>query len=215
MAKATAFFAFVLFARLIRAGAYPFIPRQVLTTQIRDEQTKRMLSISGGDLRKIKDTTLANVFSVMCAKDAVGSLCTITSMKFIGVDVQEGSLSNFFLHHIGGSSAATAISLYLATNGIKPVEEAIGYGFLAHLASMLFMLATGKHKETGHGDARFLTMTGVLATSIYSLLSGNWEPLAWAKVVSLLLGFHGFLLFTKPEDALKISIKNDEDGESS
>ena len=82
----------------------------------------------------------------MCATDAVGSLCTITSMKFIGVDVQEGSLSDFFLHHIGGSAAATAISLYLATNGIKPVEEAIGYDFLAHLASMLFMLATGKHK---------------------------------------------------------------------
>ena len=192
------FLAFLLFDSA--RAAVPFVQGQK-----RHVKTMRSaLSIRGGDLGQIKSKTLAQILSGLAAGDAACCiLAPVSSMKWFGVDVERGSLSEHYLHGIGASAATAAISTYLATSGTTPVEEAIGFGFVARLVSMTIMIITNNYHELGMNNAMFGAMWAILAATTYALFSGKWEPMALTQLVSLLLGFHGAFLYLKPEKFIK------------
>lgn len=187
----------------------------VLGQKNRGKTMQRALSVRGGDLGQIKSKNLAELLSALAACDAIcGVLAPISAMKWFGLDIENGSLSEHYLHGIGASAATTAISTYLAVSGTSSVKEAIGYGFMARLVSMTVMIITNKYHELGMNNAMFGTMWAILAVTTYALFSGNWEPMVLTQLVSLLLGFHGSFLFLRPEKFMKKATGKDEGGKT-
>jgi hypothetical protein len=175
----------------------------------------RAVSVRGGDLGQIKSKNLAELLSALAAADAVcGVLAPISAMKWFGLDINKGSLSEHYLHGIGASAVTTAISTYLAVSGTTTVKKAIGYGFIARLVSMTLMITTNKYHELGMNNAMFGTMWAILAVTTYALFSGKWEPMALTQFVSLLLGFHGAFLFLMPEKFMKKATGKGESGKT-
>lgn len=180
-----------------------------------DKTMHHALSVRGGDLGQVKSKTLAKVLSGLFTCDAVGgTLAPISCMKWFGVNIAKGSLSEHYLHGIGASAATMAVSTYLAISGTSSIEKAIGYGFVARLVSMTVMIITNKYHELGMNNAMFGTMWAMLAVTTYGLFSGNWEPMALTQLVSLLLGFHGAFLFLKPEKFMKRATGKGEGGKT-
>ena len=165
---------------------------------------ERIVSLRGGDLGSIDGKTLAKTFSVLAGSDAIcGSLVPITSMKWFGIPIAKGSLSNKYLHGIGASAATIAVATFLAVTGSMPVEKAIAYGFAARLVSMTLMILTDAEKKVGMHFSMFGILWLVLSATVYSLFTGTGDPLALSKVVSVVLGIHGLFLYLKPSVFLR------------
>jgi len=202
---------FLLVACLLLMGNTAAIPspRRKLTlrhprgTTSTITEENKLLKLRGGDLGSIDGKSLAKVFSVLASSDAIaGALIPRTSMKYFGIYIAPGSLSNKYIHGIGASAATIAVASYLAVNG-SPLEQALGYGFAARLVSMTLMILTDNELKVGMNFPIFGTMWMVLATTVYALFTNSWEPLTLTKIVSLVLGMHGLFLYMKPEVFLR------------
>jgi hypothetical protein len=161
---------------------------------------KRCLDIRGGDLGPISGKALAQSLCILGAGDAVcGALAPRTSLKWMGIELSESNrLAYHYVHGIGASAAALSISLYLSVSDITTLAQAIGYGFLLRLLSMAVLLLTNQSKYLGMNDTIFMAVWLALAVTTFTLFTGKWEPMIWVKVVSLLLGVHGFFLYGNP-----------------
>eukprot|EP00567_Pseudictyota_dubia_P014488 CAMPEP_0197446520 /NCGR_PEP_ID=MMETSP1175-20131217/11453_1 /TAXON_ID=1003142 /ORGANISM="Triceratium dubium, Strain CCMP147" /LENGTH=283 /DNA_ID=CAMNT_0042977653 /DNA_START=85 /DNA_END=936 /DNA_ORIENTATION=+ len=191
---------FLLFFSIWAANASlrpptPFISRNGDTTQL-----TRSLSVRGGDLGPISAGELAKTFGVLAIGDAVsGAVAPVEVWEKIGVNIEKGSKGE---HYLGHGMAASALSLsvmsLLALFEKCSTQEAIAYGFLTRGAFMTEMLLNGKYKELGVPSAPHLAIyLAILATS-FALLSGKFEPMNAAKIISVLLSGHGALLFLNP-----------------
>ena len=164
----------------------------------------KIASLRGGDLGSIDGKTLAKTFSVLAGCDAIcGTLVPRTSMKWFGIPIARGSLSNKYLHGIGSSAATVAVSLFLAASGRTSVEQAIAYGFAARLISMTLMILTDGEKKVGMTFSMFGVLWLVLTGTVYSLLTGMGDALTLSKVVSMVLLIHGLFLYLKPSVFLR------------
>lgn len=176
-------------------------PNQVASrTTINDQ----IIAIRGGDLGPIDGKTLAKTFSLLSGCDAIcGTLVPRTSMRWFGIPIAKGSLSNKYLHGIGSSAATIATSLFLAATEGASLELAIGYGFAARLLAMTLMILTDGERKVGMTLSMFGVMWLVLTGTVYSLLTRTGDPLTLAKVVSLVLFIHGLFLYLKPSVFLR------------
>lgn len=166
----------------------------------------RVLTIPrGGDLGPISSDALTKLFCLLVSSDAIaGAIIPRTSMRWFNMDIPKGSLSHKYLHGIGASAATLAVSIFLVTQRPEcSLEHALGYGFTARLLSMTLMLLTDEEKKLGMTIPMFGSMWLILAGTVYALFHGSFEALPWAKVVSLVLMFHGLFLFLKPEVFLR------------
>ena len=72
------------------------------------------------------------------AGDAVcGALAPRTPMKWFGVDIERNTLSAHYLHGVGASAAATAVSTYMAVTGKASIERTLPTGSLHALCPRL------------------------------------------------------------------------------
>jgi hypothetical protein len=188
---------------LHRSEAAP--PASLIKTKSRSPAFKRVLQVKrGGDLGTLRSKTLAQTLAALASCDAItGALAPITSMAWAGVDIENGSLSEHYLHGVAASAATTAVSTYLATSGKTSIEQAIGYGFIARLVSMALMVLNNKYHELGMNNAMFGGMMAVLSATTYCLFSGKCDGMALTTLVSMLLFFHGAFLYLKPEVFMK------------
>ena len=185
-------------------AALPVVPRKAKHSI---QSFKRTLDIRGGDLGPLKSKILAQTFAALASCDALaGAIAPITSMACFGVDIESGSLSEHYLHGLAASAATTAVSTYLATSGKVSTEQAIGYGFIARLASMTIMILNNKYNELGMNNAMFGGMYAVLAATTYSLFTGKGDSVGLTKLVSLLLAIHGEFLYLSPETFVKAAV---------
>lgn len=182
-------------------AAVPVIPGKTNHVSL-----KRALDVRGGDLGPIDSKTLAQTFCILASCDALcGALAPVTSMAWAGVEISSGSLEEHYLHGLAASAATTAVSTYLATTGMA-VEKAIGYGFIARLCSISFMILTNKYHELGMNNAMFGSMYAVLVATIFSLFTGKGDPMGLTKLVSLLLAVHGVSLYLLPDMFMKAGV---------
>jgi len=198
---------------IVRPDAQHRTKRNVNSMKAR-RRSALIVSLRGGDLgAHIKSKTLAQILSGLAAGDALcGLFAPISSMKWFGVDIEKGSLSEHYLHGIGASATTTAIALGLSVSGTTSVEEAVAYGFVGRLVSMTAMIVTNKYHELGMNNAMFGTMWTMLAVTTYALFTGKWEPRTLTQLVSMLLGFHGAFLYLKPETFMKRAAGVDKGG---
>lgn len=124
-------------------------------------------------------------------------------MKWFGIPIARGSLSNKYLYGIGSSAATVAVSLFLTASGHTSVEQAIAYGFAARLISMTLMILTDGEKKVGMTFSMFGVLWLVLTGTVYSILTGMGDALTLSKVVSMVLLIHGLFLYLKPSVFLR------------
>ena len=176
-------------------------------TTVRVDMDTKIISLRGGDLGSLDGKTLAKTFSVLAGCDAIcGTLVPRTSMRWFGIPIAKGSLSNKYLHGIGSSAATIAVSIFLAASGRTSVEQAIAYGFAARLISMTLMILTDGEKRVGMKFSMFGVLWLVLTGTVYCLFTKTGDPLTLSKVVSMVLLIHGLFLYLKPSVFLRKTV---------
>ena len=183
----------------------------------------------GGDLGEyIPAKALAQILAFMALADAiVASLAPMTSLNWMGIEELEKDtkknnqkfkeaaalsqrLTYHYMHGIGSSAFTVAISLFLMTmtenvnNHNIHLEFALGCGLVTRLFSMTFLF--GKIEELGMNELMFGILWTIIAVTCYELFLpgilfqfGLIDPLSLTKVLSLLLGVHGFFLYCDPK----------------
>ncbi|KAL7477265.1 hypothetical protein ACHAW6_003078 [Cyclotella cf. meneghiniana] len=198
----TATLVLLLFAHPLAIEASPQAtrtPTQFATTSNKSISRHSILKLRGGDVGPVSSKTLAKIFSVLAAGDALaGTIKPVEVWGKLGVEVGPGSKGEHYLGHgLGSSAASLAVTSYLSLSGRTSIDEAIGFGILTRCAYMTEMLLTGKYKELGVPTVPHVTIFLILLVTANGLLSGK-DYGELAKVVSILLAGHGGLLFLNP-----------------
>lgn len=174
-------------------------PAQFAITSNKSISHDSILKLRGGDVGPLSSTTLAKIFSVLAAGDALaGTIKPVEVWGKFGVQVEPGSKGEHYLGHgLGSSAASLAVTSYLSLSGRTSIDEAIGFGLLTRCAYMTEMLLTGKYKDLGVPTVPHVTIFLILLVTANGLLSGKHCG-ELTKVVSILLAGHGGLLFLNP-----------------
>ena len=159
-----------------------------------------VLNLRGGDLGPVSADALAKTFGVLAIGDALsGAIKPSEVWEKFGVALEKGSKGEHYLGHgLASSAASLAVTSLLALFGKTSTEEAIAFGFLTRAIFMSEMLLTGKYKDLGVPQAPHVLIYLILLGTAFSLLSGQGDYMAAAKLISVVLCGHGALLFLNP-----------------
>jgi hypothetical protein len=177
----------------------PFVSRKD-TTASTSSSASAILNLRGGDLGPISADALAKTFGVFAIGDALsGAIKPSEVWEKLGVTIEKGSKGEHYLGHgLASSAASLAVTSLLALFGKTSTEEAIAFGFLTRAIFMSEMLLTGKYKDLGVPQVPHMLIYLILLGTAFSLLSGQGDYMAAAKLISVVLCGHGALLFLNP-----------------
>lgn len=162
--------------------------------------TSAILNLRGGDLGPVSADALAKTFGVLAIGDALsGAIKPSEVWEKFGVTLEKGSKGEHYLGHgLASSAASFAVMSLLALFGKTSTEEAIAFGYLTRAIFMSEMLLTGKYKDLGVPQAPHVLIYLILLGTAFSLMSGQGDYMAAAKLISVVLCGHGALLFLNP-----------------
>lgn len=177
----------------------PFVSRKD-TAVSSNTSRSAVLDLRGGDLGPISGDALAKTFGVLAVGDALsGAIKPAEVWGKLGVSVEPGSKSEHYLGHgLASSAASLAVTSLLTLFGKTSTEEAIAFGFLTRAVFMSEMLLTGKYQQLGVPQVPHMLIYLILLGTSFSLLSGQGDYMAAAKLISVVLCGHGALLFLNP-----------------
>ena len=177
----------------------PFVSRKD-TPVSTSSSASAILNLRGGDLGPISADALAKTFGVLAIGDALsGAIKPSEVWEKLGVSLEKGSKGEHYLGHgLASSAASLAVTSLLTLFGKTSTEEAIAFGFLSRAVFMSEMLLTGKYKDLGVPQVPHMLINLILLGTAFSLLSGQGDYMAAAKLISIVLCGHGALLFLNP-----------------
>lgn len=179
----------------------PFVSRKdTAVSSTTSTSRSALLDLRGGDLGPISGDALAKTFGVLAVGDALsGAIKPAEVWGKLGVSVEPGSKSEHYLGHgLASSAASLAVTSLLTLFGKTSTEEAIAFGFLTRAVFMSEMLLTGKYQQLGVPQVPHMLIYLILLGTSFSLLSGQGDYMAAAKLISVVLCGHGALLFLNP-----------------